>query len=118
MVKTRPVLAVGWYLREWMDTLQVRQSDMIRETGWSKTTASLLYNCRQDYNPQLVAEAARALNIQPWELLMPPALAMQQRRLREAVVEEVQIERAAEQRTTFTPAGDDPAERLIPRKAN
>jgi hypothetical protein len=115
MARTRPTIPVGWFLHEWMDTLHVRQADMIARAGWSKTTASLLYNCQQDYNPQLVADAARALNIEPWELLMPPAQAMQIRRLRAAVDEELQI-RAAEQRSTFTPAEPEP-DRLPPRRA-
>jgi hypothetical protein len=117
MARTRPTIAVGWFLREWMNTLQVRQADMIERAGWSKTTASLLYNCQQDYNPQLVADAARALNLDPWELLMPPEQAMQQRRLRAAVVDEAQHLRAAEDRSSFTPAEPTPA-RLTPRKAS
>lgn len=55
-----------------MDSLGVRQRDVIERTGWSKTTASLLYNCQQDYNPQLLLEAAAALNLEPYELLLPP----------------------------------------------
>lgn len=115
MARSRPRIQVGWFLREWMDTLQVRQATMCDRTGWSKTTASLLYNCQQDYNPQLVADAARALNVEPWELLMHPELAMQLRRLRAAVAEEAHL-RAAEPRTPFTPA-EPPQERLAPRRA-
>lgn len=70
--KSRPVIPVTWYLREWMDTLDVRQSDMVREAGWSKTTASLLYNCQQDMNVDLLKSAAAALHRKPYELLMPP----------------------------------------------
>lgn len=70
--RSRPVIPVTWYLREWMDTLKVRQSDMIREAGWSKTTASLLYNRQQDMNVDLLKSAAAALNRKPYELLMPP----------------------------------------------
>lgn len=103
MARTRPRISVGWFLREWMDTLQVRQADMIELAGWSKTTASLLYNCQQDYNPELVRTAAVALNIEPWELLMPPELAMQIRRLRQAVDREVQL-RVAEDNASFKPA--------------
>lgn len=115
MARSRPRIPVGWFLREWMDTLRVRQADMIERAGWSKTTASLLYNCQQDYNPELVRSASIALNIEPWELLMPPELAMQIRRLRAAVDTEVQL-RAADHRQDFTPA-DPPSDRLLPRKA-
>lgn len=116
MAKSRPRLPVGWFLREWMDTLMVRQADMIDRAGWSKTTASLLYNCQQDYNPDLVRSAAQALNIEQWELLMPPELAMQIRRLRAAVDREVQL-RAAEEGPPFKPA-DPPSDRLSPRRAS
>lgn len=88
MSRTRPVIQVGWYLREWMDTLGVNQAQMIERTDWSKTTASHLYNCRQDYNPALVKAAARALNIRDFELFMPPEEAFHIRRLRQAVEEE------------------------------
>lgn len=116
MARTRPRLPVGWFLREWMDTLHVRQADMVERAGWSKTTASLLYNCQQDYNPELVRSAADALNVEPWELLMPPELAMQIRRLRQAVDREVQL-RAAEERAGYV-AGDPPSTRLSLRKAS
>lgn len=98
-------------MREWMDTLQVRQADMMRRTGWSKTTASLLYNCQQDYNPELVRTAAAALNLAPWELLMPPAEAMALRRLRDSA-----LTIAAEERRQFDPAESaSPDDRLLPR---
>ncbi len=70
--RSRPVIPVTWYLREWMDTLNVRQRDMMERAGWSKTTASLLYNCQQDMNVELLKSAAAALNRQPYELLMLP----------------------------------------------
>jgi transcriptional regulator with XRE-family HTH domain len=66
---------INWYLREWMDTLEVSQAEMMRRTGWSKATASQLYNNKQDYNPKLVKQAAVALNVERWELLMTPAQA-------------------------------------------
>lgn len=99
--RARPVLNVRWYLREWMDTLHVRQSQMVEEAGWSKTTASLLYNCQQDYNPDLVEQAAHALKISPYELLMRPADAMALRGFRENA-----IKLAAESRVDYTPGPD------------
>lgn len=58
-----------------MDLLNVKQADMMRSCRWSRATASQLYNRRQDYNPTLVKQAAAALHIETWELLMPPARA-------------------------------------------
>lgn len=56
---------------------------MIRRTDWSKATASQLYNNKQDYSPKVVNEAAKALNVAPYELLMKPETAMALRRLRQ-----------------------------------
>ncbi len=75
---------INWYLKEWMDLLGKKQAFMIQECGWSKATASQLYNNKQDYSPKIVADAARALNVEPFELLMKPERAMALRRQREA----------------------------------
>lgn len=71
---------INWYLKEWMDSLEVSQADMCRRTGWSKATASQLYNNVQDYSPRLVNEAAEALGVRRFELLMRPEEAMRLRR--------------------------------------
>lgn len=73
---------INWYLREWMDHLSVKQAEICRRTGWSKASASQLYNNVQDYSPKIVNEAAQALNVAPYELLMRPEQAMALRRLR------------------------------------
>ncbi len=86
--KSRPIIPVTWYLREWMDTLGVRQKDMMELADWSKTTASLLYNCRQDMNADLLKAAANALNRQPYELLIEPAEAFRIIRHRQEVEQE------------------------------
>jgi len=77
---------INWYLREWMDLLGVKQADMCRRTDWSKATMSQLYNSKQDYSPKIVNEAAQALNLEPFELLMKPDRAMAFRRQREAAL--------------------------------
>lgn len=77
---------LNWYLREWMDMLGVKQSEMIRRTDWSKASMSQLYNSKQDYSPKIVNEAAAALNVEPFELLMKPERAMALRRQREAAL--------------------------------
>lgn len=77
---------INWFLKEWMDLLAVNQAEMVRRTGWSKATASQLYNNRQDYSPKLVIEAAKALNVEQHELLMRPERAMALRRLRQDAV--------------------------------
>ncbi len=77
---------INWYLREWMVMLGKSQADMIRLCDWSKATASQLYNNKQDYSPKIVADAAKALNVEPFELLMKPERAMALRRQREAAI--------------------------------
>jgi len=77
-------IRTDWFLRDWMDALGVRQVDMISRAGWSKTTASLLYTGIQSYSPKLLNEAAGALGVRTFELLMRPSEAMALRRLRES----------------------------------
>jgi transcriptional regulator with XRE-family HTH domain len=79
---------INWYLREWMDALGVTQAEMIRRTDWSKATASQLYNNVQDYSPRLVNEAAKALHLETWELLMRPETAFA---IRQARAEELRL---------------------------
>jgi len=79
-------LQINWYLREWMDMLGVKQADMIKLTDWSKASMSQLYNGKQDYSPKIVEAAAKALNVEPFELLMKPERAMALRRQREAAI--------------------------------
>jgi hypothetical protein len=68
---------VTWFLREWMAAKKIpKQADMMQLTGWSKATMSQLYNGTQDFSPKLLREAADALHIEPYELLLPPARAM------------------------------------------
>lgn len=93
-----PKKGPNWFLREWMDTLGVRQRDMIERCDWSKATASQLYNGVQDYSPKVVAEAAAALNVEPWELLMQPDRAMAIRRLQASAQAIVAIAHDVEKR--------------------
>jgi hypothetical protein len=78
-----------WYLVEWMETIpQFKRSKwgahtaFRKETGWAKATMSDLYSGEQPYNPVYLQEAARALNIEPYELLMHPETAMGYRSMR------------------------------------
>lgn len=82
---------INWYLREWMDLTEAfrgrgGQTRMMAETGWSKATMSQLYNNKQDYSPAIINAAAKALNVEPFELLMRPERAMAMRRQREAAL--------------------------------
>lgn len=82
---------VNWHLREWMEATDAfrgrgGQARMMKETGWSKATMSQLYNNKQDYSPEILNVAAKALNVEPFELLMKPERAYAYRRQREAAL--------------------------------
>lgn len=81
---------INWFLREWMEASGLRgrgaQAKMMELTGWSKATMSQLFNGTQDYSPKVVNDAARALNTEPFELLMLPERAMAMRRWREDAI--------------------------------
>ena len=94
-----PKKPVNWYLREWMAAQGVKtQAAMMKKTGWSKATMSQLYNGKQGYSPEIIATAADALNIQEFELLMPPHRAMAYRRLQEAGLRIVETSDLLEER--------------------
>lgn len=79
-------LEFDWYLAEWMDTLEVSQADLCRETGFPKAKMSELVNGKSRYNRDVVNPLAKALHIAPHELLMHPQEAFNLRRLRESAI--------------------------------
>lgn len=76
---------INWYLPEWMEACGIvgrgAQARMMELTGWSRATMSQLYNGKQDYSPAVITAAANALNVEPYELLMPPERAKAIRRM-------------------------------------
>jgi hypothetical protein len=92
-----------WFLRQWLDALQTTQAMLERETGWDKRKTSHLINGKQPYKRDTVNEAAAALHIQPFELLMHPDDAFALRRLRDTA-----LSIAAETRSPFRPAEAEP----------
>lgn len=91
---------VNWYLREWMASCGLEgrgsQAKMMERTGWSRATMSQLYNGEQDFSPKLLAEASKALNVEMWELLMPPERAMALRRIQVDARDIAEISRLGE----------------------
>lgn len=47
---------------------------------------SQLYNGEQDYSPKIINDAAAALNLEPFELLMHPDRAMNYRKMHESAL--------------------------------
>ena len=75
-----------WYFNQWMETLRLTQTDVGRLTGYDKAKMSNLTTGRQRYNRDIINDVARALNIEPFELLLNPADAMALRRMRETAL--------------------------------
>jgi hypothetical protein len=75
-----------------------------------------IYHGKTSYYRQILNEAARALNVQPFELLMPPEEAHHVRRLRAAVETEHRLRAIAEQRSEYR-TEEPSGERLTPRRS-
>lgn len=74
-----------WFLAQWLSATRTTQAALGRRTGWDKRKTSFLVTGRQEYRRQEVNEAAAALNLEPWELLMHPADAMEVRQVRASI---------------------------------
>lgn len=87
--KTQADFKHTWYLREWMEQSSPPkiQADLCRNEGqgglgWSKAKAHDVWHGQQ-YTQALMDELAPWLNIRPFELLLPPEVAMAIRRVRD-----------------------------------
>jgi hypothetical protein len=76
----------NWYLQDWMTHLGKIQASLVNELGWNKSRANLVWHARQQYTRATVNEVSTWLGIQPYELLMPPAEALQIRQVRDAAI--------------------------------
>lgn len=85
------LIVLDWYLKEWLETLQVSQADLVRATDYPKAKVSDLVTGKQRYNRDILNDVSAALNIYPYELLMHPDDAMAQRRIRRLAGQIVQI---------------------------
>lgn len=74
-----------WYLKEWFATVGLKQRDLITKLDYQPAAAHRLWHSLQPYRRDHVAEISALLNIQPWELLMPPEEAMALRQLKKAI---------------------------------
>lgn len=76
-----------WYLREWFATMGLKQRDLVTKLDYQPAAAHALWHSVQRYRRDHIADISALLNIQPYELLMPPEEAMALRRLRSAIAE-------------------------------
>jgi len=84
-----------WYLREWLDALDCSITDLRERTEWTHRIASQLVNRKLRWNRDHLSQAAKALHLDAWELLMHPSDAMEIRQLRSS------IQLAAERRAQY-----------------
>ena len=89
------------YIPEWMTSVEMIQSDLVRLLGWSKAKANAVWNHQQRFNEDMLNEVAPLVNARTWELLMPPAEAHRLRRQQAALFEAA--------RSGEVPAADQPA---------
>lgn len=85
--KTSPSAPPGndWFLADWMRALKISQAGLSERTGWSKASMNDIYHGRTSYYRRILNEAADALHLQPYELLMHPRDAMEMRRITRSV---------------------------------
>jgi plasmid maintenance system antidote protein VapI len=79
------LIVLDWYLKEWLAATQTSQADLVRLTDYPKAKVSDLVTGKQRYNRDIMNEIAKALNIEPFELLMSPENAMTLRQMKIAV---------------------------------
>lgn len=84
-----------WYLQEWaaQSDPPKRQVDLEKELEWSKGKANAVWNGQQ-YTQDIIDEIAPWLNVRPFELLLPPDVAMAIRRVREDAARIVRDDRS------------------------
>jgi hypothetical protein len=73
------------YVQEWMESVQLRQTDLVNMLGYSKAKANAIWHGEQRLNEDILEQIAALVNAKPYELLMTPAEAMKVRRIRAIV---------------------------------
>lgn len=71
-----------WYFKQWLLHFEKIQAEVVKDLGWNKSKASLMFNDKQRYHRDDVNEIAAYLQIEPFELLLPPERAMALRQYR------------------------------------
>lgn len=69
-----------WYPKEWMRHAGKKQADLGRDLSWPKAKVSAVLN-GQPYRQELIDDLAPYFGVQPFELLMPPSVALAYRAL-------------------------------------
>ncbi|MBO9380422.1 transcriptional regulator [Sphingomonas histidinilytica] len=75
-----------WYFNQWLAHFEKSQADVVQALEWNKSKVSLFASGKQRYHRDDVNQLAAYLNLEPFELLLPPDRAMAIRRLRENAI--------------------------------
>ncbi|MDE2439449.1 MAG: hypothetical protein KGP14_00385 [Betaproteobacteria bacterium] len=70
-----------WYLREWMELRELSQQRIHQLSGWSVGKVNEIFHSQTPYRRESVNILSEILEIEPYELLMPPAMAEWYRRI-------------------------------------
>lgn len=70
-----------WYFNEWLAYFEKSQADVSSALEWNKAKVSLFAAGKQRYHRDDLNELAALLNLEPFELLMPPDRAMMYRQV-------------------------------------
>jgi transcriptional regulator with XRE-family HTH domain len=84
-----------WFLVDWMTLHDKVQTSLVNELGLSKNTANKLWHGTQPYKRELINQVADWLDIEPYELLLPPSEALAIRDMRESAEKIVRRAREA-----------------------
>ncbi len=67
---------IKWYFVEWMDYFSFGQHQVNKLTGWQKNKTNRLFHGKQPFNSDDIADLSRVFQIQPYELLLHPKIAI------------------------------------------
>jgi hypothetical protein len=89
-----------WYFNQWLAYFDKSQADVVEGLEWNKSKVSLFASGKQRYHRDDINQLAAFLNLEPFELLLPPDRAMAMRQYRASAEKIVTIAHNAERTGT------------------
>lgn len=89
-----------WYFNQWLAYAEKTQAEVARDLDWNKSKVSLFASGEQRYHRDDINTLAAYLNLEPFELLLPPERAMAMRQYRASAERIVTIAHNAERTGT------------------
>jgi len=119
MPQSAPPLNLGWHLQEWLTVKHKRQADILRDLEWDRARTSRIISGKQPFTRDDVLALAKWLQIEPYELLMPPQRAAQLRAIEQSTIDlaaAIQAHSVVEPPGQSSQAGAPRSARPEPRK--